>query len=107
MNLMNTGWQALLAGVDVSDPAAVARRRRETQDDLVRLVARALRRGTATTALDRRVLAAARVLAWQHPERAADHDWLVRQVAGSVSREMLADAPAPLAGQGQFETVCA
>jgi uncharacterized protein (DUF1330 family) len=107
MNLMNTEWRPVPAGVDPSDPAAVAEWRQEVDDTLLRMVGRALRRGTATTSLERSALAAARVLAWQYPEQAEDRDWLIRQAAGVVSREVLAGAPAPFGGQSQFDTVCA
>jgi hypothetical protein len=107
MNLMNKEYRSLLAGVDTNDPAAVARWRQETDDHMVYVVARVLRRGTEATPLDRRVLAAARVVAWQYPQQAQDRDWLAQQVAGNLSRDVLTEALAPSGGQSHFETVCA
>jgi hypothetical protein len=107
MSVVNNEWRALLVGVDTTDPDAVARRRRETDDHMVYIVGRVLRRGTATSPLERRVLAAARVVAWQYPRQAQDRDWLARQVAGTVSRKVMAEGPAPLGGQALFDTVCA
>jgi hypothetical protein len=101
----NNEWQALLAGLDADDPAAVARRQREVDGDLVRIVGRILRTGTTATALARRVAASARRLAWEYPEEARDRQWLVHAVAGSVSRSLRVQAPAPLGGQAVIETV--
>jgi hypothetical protein len=107
MSMVNNEWRTLLTGLDTSDTSAVARRRQETDEHMVCIVARILRRGTSASALERRVLATARLLAWQYPSQARDSDWLAREVAGSVSREVLADGPAPLGGQALFDTVCA
>jgi hypothetical protein len=107
MIMANTAWRVLLADVNTDDSAAVADRRQEIEDHLGRIVRRQLRRRRATDDLGRRILALAREVAEEYPEESRDREWLIDQVTGSVSRSVLAEAPAPFGGQALIATVCA